>query len=81
MKDIPDTNFYDGKLKFQGSMDGTAYTTLFTATEKIHEGWNYHTWTSSAEYPKYRFYRFFSEGGSWRSCLINEIKFTGIETI
>ena len=33
-----------GKLLFQGSNDGTTYTTIFTVGEEIHEGWNYYTY-------------------------------------
>jgi hypothetical protein len=47
--------------------------------ENIHEGWNYHKWDAPADYPKYRFYRFF--GTKAGSCIINEIKATGVETV
>jgi hypothetical protein len=47
--------------------------------ENIHEGWNYHKWEDPAEYPKYRFYRFY--GTKPGSCVINEIKATGVETV
>jgi hypothetical protein len=36
-------------------------------------------WESADEYPKYRFYRF--HGASSGACSINEITFTGVETI
>lgn len=64
---------------FQGSDDGVTYTDLFTQGENVHEGWNYHTWETPAEYPRHRFFRF--EGLKAKSCIINEIKFTGVETI
>jgi len=43
---------------FEGSNDGTTYTTLFTVDENLHTGWNYYKWEDAADYPKYRFYRF-----------------------
>jgi hypothetical protein len=52
---------------------------LFTVDESVHEGWNYHAWEDPADYPKYRFYKF--SGTKTGSCLINEIKITGVETI
>jgi hypothetical protein len=30
-----------GKLWFQGSNDGTTYSSIFIVGEEIHEGWNY----------------------------------------
>ncbi len=45
------------KMFFQGSNDGTTYTTLFTIGEEIHEGWNYYTFEQGKEL-KYRYYRF-----------------------
>jgi hypothetical protein len=62
-------------------MDGVTYTTIFTATQLIHEGWNYMRWDDAATQPKYRFYRFYSNGGNANSCKISEIKFQGIETM
>jgi len=64
---------------FQGSSDNITFTTLFTVDENLHSGWNYHMWESADEYPKYRFYRFY--GTSSDACAINEITFTGVETI
>jgi hypothetical protein len=64
---------------FQGSNDNTTFTTLFTVDENLHSGWNYHIWESADEYPKYRYYRF--HGTSSGACAINEITFTGVETI
>lgn len=66
-------------MKFQGSLDGESYTDLFTMDENVHEGWNYHLWEEANLYPKYRFYRF--TGTKSGSCLINEIKVTGTETV
>jgi hypothetical protein len=47
--------------------------------EKMHSGWNYFNWEDAADYPKFRYYRFYSrvQGG----CEINEIIFTGVQTI
>jgi len=47
--------------------------------ENIHEGWNYYTWKEASEYPGYRYYRF--SGTKKNSCKINEIKFTGVQTM
>jgi hypothetical protein len=47
--------------------------------EHTHEGWNYHTWDTPSLYPKYRHYRF--AGNTTGSCVISEIKATGVETI
>jgi len=44
----------------------------------VHEGWNYMRFDDD-EQPKYRFYRF--SGAKKGSCIINEIKFNGIETM
>lgn len=54
---------------------------LFTVDQNLHSGWNYHKWndTTPTSYPKYRFYRFY--GASTGACNINEITFTGVETI
>jgi len=52
---------------------------LFTVDENLHSGWNYHKWETSEDYPKYRFYRFY--GPSTGACAINEVTFTGVETI
>lgn len=67
-----------GKLQFQGSSDGTTYTTIFTVGEEIHEGWNYYNYAQGSE-PKYRYYRFF--GSVAGSCLVGEIAFRGFEVI
>jgi hypothetical protein len=64
---------------FQGSNDNSTFTTLFTVDENLHSGWNYYKWESSDDYPKYRFYRFY--GAEAGACDINEIVFTGVETI
>lgn len=64
---------------FQGSNDNQTFTTLFTVDANLHSGWNYYNWEDPNDYPKYRFYRFF--GSSSGACSINEITFTGVETI
>jgi hypothetical protein len=64
---------------FQGSNDNSTFSTLFTVDENLHSGWNYFKWETSDDYPKYRFYRFY--GASSGACSINEIVFTGVETI
>lgn len=60
MGEIEDRTLFVDYLTFQGSSDNTTWTDLFVADDNVHEGWNYHKWETSAEYPKYRFYRFFS---------------------
>jgi hypothetical protein len=47
--------------------------------ENVHEGWNYHKWEDPSSYPRYRNYRFY--GTRAGSCIINEIKATGVETV
>lgn len=44
---------------FQGSNDNSAFTTLFTVDENLHNGWNYYKWETANDYPKYRYYRFY----------------------
>lgn len=34
------------KLSFQGSNDGSSYSTVYTVGNEIHEGWNYITFDS-----------------------------------
>lgn len=46
--------------------------------ENVHAGWNYHKWDEGEE-PRYRYYRFF--GTQRKGCVMNEIAFTGVETI
>lgn len=77
--DISDKTVYSGEAKLQGSNDGTTYTDLFTMDENVHEGWNYFKWEDASSYPRYRFYRFY--GTKAGSCIINEIKATGVETV
>jgi hypothetical protein len=79
MPEIQDKSKYVDILRFQGSSDNTTWVDLFTPDENVHEGWNYHKWENSAEYPTYRFYRFYSDTNN--GCLINEIKLTGVETV
>jgi hypothetical protein len=66
-------------LTFQGSQDGLNYTDVFVVDQNIHDGWNYYKWENGTDQPKYRYYRF--SGKNKGSCLINEIKFSGVETI
>jgi hypothetical protein len=47
--------------------------------EKMHSGWNYFKWEDAADYPKYRYYRFYARTNG--GCEINEIIFTGVSTI
>lgn len=60
MGDIADKTKFVDKMKFQGSSDNSTWVDLFTADENIHEGWNYHKWEKSSDYPKYRFYRLYN---------------------
>ena len=73
-----DTTYLQDKLIFQGSMDNITYTNIFNVTENVHEGWNYQTWEAGS-YQKYKYYRF--HGDAPNICIMNELKFTGIETI
>ena len=53
---------------------------MHIADENIHEGWNYVEFNETlGSLPKYRFYRIYSSTST--GCLINEIKFKGIETV
>jgi hypothetical protein len=79
MKDISAKSLFVNTTSFQGSNDGTTYTTLFQMDDNLHEGWNYHQWPKAADQPKYRYYRFYAEATG--ACAINEITFTGVETI
>ena len=47
--------------------------------ENVHEGWNYYNWEDLSDQPRFRFYRFHATQVG--ACAINEITFTGIETI
>ena len=74
------TNFRNGNLIFQGSMDGVTYTNIYTVDNNVHGGWNYQKWNSTLQNgPKYRYFRYFGKAAG--SCLINEIVFTGVETV
>ena len=79
MGDITSKSTFVNVTKFQGSNDNSSYTDLFTVDENIHEGWNYYAWETSTSYPKYRYFRFY--GNSSGACVINEVKFTGVETV
>jgi hypothetical protein len=79
MGNIASKATYSGILKFQGSDDGTTWTDLFAADDNIHEGWNYYEWTDAASKPRHNQYRFYAAGAS--ACRINEVKFTGVETV
>jgi hypothetical protein len=69
---------YAGKTKFQGSMDGTTYTDIFTFDDNVHTGWNYQEWNDTASQPSYTYYRF---SGESKGCNINEAELTGVETV
>jgi hypothetical protein len=73
-----DTTYLQDNLIFQGSMDNVTYTDIFKVDLNIHEGWNYQKWEAGS-YQKFRFYRF--HGNSPNLCIMNELKFTGVETI
>jgi len=79
MGDIDDKMLYAGFLKFQASNDKTTWTDIFTADINVHEGWNKKEWEDAADYPKYRYYRFFSTQSF--GCNMREVKFRGVETI
>jgi len=73
-----DTTYLQDKLIFQGSMDNQTYTDIFKVDLNVHEGWNYKNW-EAGKYQKYRYYRF--HGDAQNLCIMNELKFTGVETI
>jgi hypothetical protein len=73
-----DTTYLQDKLIFQGSDDNTTYTDIFKVDLNVHEGWNYKTWEAGS-YKKFRYYRF--HGDAANICIMNELKFTGVETI
>jgi hypothetical protein len=80
--DTNEKNLLVDLTTFEGSGDNTddgSWETLFTIGENLHAGWNYHKWDTPEDYPKYRFYRF--SGSTNGGCNINEITFTGVETI
>lgn len=77
VSDIKKDNFID-VLSFEGSDDGSTYTSLFTADYNVGSGWNAHEFDSAAP-PKYKYYRF--KGTAANSCLLNEIQLYGVETI
>lgn len=79
MTNIDNLALYVDILKFQGSNDNATWTELHSADDNIHEGWNYVDWKESSSNPKFRFYRFFANSSS--GCLVNEVKFTGVETV
>jgi len=68
---------YDGKLKFQGSTDGSTWVDYHTADGNTHTGWNYVSWDTDK--PKHRYFRFSGSGAS--SCVINEVELHGVEAI
>ena len=57
MKDIVNKDRIIDRTKFQGSMDGVTYTTIFTIDKTLHEGWNYVKWEDD-EKPNFRYYKF-----------------------
>jgi hypothetical protein len=59
-------------------MDGKTYSDIFTVSEEIHEGWNYHNYSQGME-PKFRYYRF--QGSAMYSCIVGEIGLIGYEVI
>ena len=67
-----------GKLKFQGSANGSTWTDIFVVGQEIHEGWNYYNYPAGQEL-KYRYYRFY--GTTWGSCIVGEISLRGYEVI
>ena len=59
-------------------MDNATYTDIFKVDLNVHEGWNYRSWEAGS-YQKFRYYRF--TGPTPNICIMNELKFTGVETI
>jgi hypothetical protein len=64
-----------GQLSFQGSNDGTSYTTIFTVGSEIHTGWNYYNYAEDGTEPIYRYYRLAGAGAG--SCVVGELVLTG----
>jgi len=73
MNPFTKSTFVDN-LVFEGSNDGNTYTTIFTVSEEIHEGWNYYDIDTS-----YRWYRF--SGSVQGACKIGEIALIGVEAL
>jgi len=51
---IPDKSKVADKVIFQGSNSGLTWIDIFTVTETVREGWNYHTIESSSDYLQYK---------------------------
>jgi len=49
MRDIISKDVFVNTTTFQGSIDGSTYTDLFTLDDNLHEGWNYFKWEDAAE--------------------------------
>lgn len=79
MGEIEDKTIFVDVLTFQGSADNSTWVDLFSPDDNVHEGWNYYKWETTADYPTYRFYRFFSNNNA--GCIVGEIKMTGVETV
>ena len=82
MPDMDQNNrmLFADNTQFQGSNDQFVnWQTIFTMDQNVHAGWNYHEWTLPADYPKYRFYRFYSPNSG--GCSVNELVLRGVETI
>ena len=41
------SNFRNGNLVFEGSMDGITYTNIYTVDNNVHGGWNYYSLNST----------------------------------
>jgi len=68
---------YVDNLSFQGSDDGTTWTTLHTFGEELHEGWNYIDYRDDdVVKPGFNSYRF--AGTESGACRITEYKLHGV---
>jgi hypothetical protein len=71
---------YVNNLEFQGSNDGTTWTSLHTFGEELHEGWNYVDYRDDGVVkPAYNSYRFY--GSASGACKITEYKLHGVEAV
>jgi len=72
-------NYVYPPLTLSGSNDNSTWSPLWTADMNIHEGWNYISWETPDQYPKFRNYQF--SGSNAGACVFTEIKFKGVETV
>lgn len=68
---------YVGTYTFQGSVDGTSYTTLATS-KGAHEGWNFLNAPTNMQHNWYQYFRYRNSDSSLARCLLAEVDFLGV---